>query len=121
MDGKEFLGSRYALGLLINIDWFQPFKHVQYRVGTIYVSVFNFPCHLRYRRENMILVGIIPGPSEPSLHVNPFLKHLVIDLLKLWKGVTMQTTEGLQSIRAALLCNTSDVPATRKLGGFVGH
>lgn len=33
----------------------------------------------------------------------------------------MQTTEGLQVIHAALICNSSDVPATRKVGGFVGH
>ena len=42
-------------------------------------------------------------------------------LLKLWKGVKMSTTEGQQVIRAALLCNSSDVPATREVGGFVGH
>lgn len=33
----------------------------------------------------------------------------------------MQTTEGNQVVRAALLCSSSDVPATRKTGGFVGH
>ena len=33
----------------------------------------------------------------------------------------MSTTEGQEVIRAALLCNSSDVPATREVGGFVGH
>lgn len=112
------LSSRYSLGLLINVDWFQPYKHVQYSVGAIYLAILNFPRHLRYRRENMILVGIIPGPHEPSLHMNSFLEPLVQDLLKLWKGVQMQTTEGLQVIRAALMCNSSDVPATRELEGL---
>ena len=121
VDGKQFLSSRYSLGLLINVDWFQPYKHVQYSVGAIYLAILNFPRHLRYRRENMILVGIIPGPHEPSLHMNSFLEPLVQDLLKLWKGVQMQTTEGLQVIRAGLMCNSSDVLATRKIGGFVGH
>lgn len=25
-----------------NIDWFQPYKHVNYSVGAIYISVLNF-------------------------------------------------------------------------------
>ena len=33
----------------------------------------------------------------------------------------MNTPDGVKSVRAALLCTASDIPATRKLGGFVGH
>ena len=69
----------------------------------------------------MILVGIIPGPHEPSLHINSYLEPLVEELVALWKGVTMTTLEGDHVVRAALLCNSSDIPATRKVGGFVGH
>ena len=50
IDGEEFLSSRYAVGLLINVDWFQPYKHVQYSVGAIYLAVLNFPRRLRYRQ-----------------------------------------------------------------------
>ncbi len=67
----------------------------------------------------MILCGIIPGPSKPSLHINSFLEPIVQDLLKLWKGVSMGTCS--ITVRAALLCNSSDIPATRKVGGLVGH
>ena len=35
--------------------------------------------------------------------------------------IEMLTTEGKQIIQAVILCNSSDVPATRKVGGFVGH
>ena len=63
----------------------------------------------------MILIGMIPGPTEPSLHINSFLEPLVADLLELWKGVEMSTTDGVRTIRAALLCTSSDIPATRKL------
>lgn len=65
VDGKEFLSDRYALGLLINVDWFEPYKHVKYSVGAIYIAILNFPRRLRFRREYMILIGIIPGPHEP--------------------------------------------------------
>ncbi len=33
----------------------------------------------------------------------------------------MGTCEGSKTVRAALLCNSSDIPATSKVGGFVGH
>lgn len=62
INGNEFLWNRYSLGLLINVDWFEPYKHVKYSVGAIYIAILNFPHRLRFRRENMVLVGIIPGP-----------------------------------------------------------
>ena len=30
-------------------------------------------------------------------------------------------TDGKQTVRAALICNASDIPASRKVGGFMGH
>ena len=97
---EELLSNRYTLGLLINVDWFQPYKHIEYSVGAIYITILNFP-HLQ---ENSIVVGIIPGPREPKLHMNSYLEPLVSDLLKLWKGVQMATQ---QLIRAVLLCAAS--------------
>ena len=80
-------------------------------------KIIRFPrCALCYQREHMILVGVICGPHEPALHVNTFLEQLVHDLLKLWNGVEVQTCEGPQIICAALLYNSSDIPATRKVG-----
>ena len=28
VDGKDFFNSRYSIGLMINVDWFQPYKHM---------------------------------------------------------------------------------------------
>ena len=33
----------------------------------------------------------------------------------------MTTPDGDKTVRAVPLCTASDVPATRKFGGFVGH
>ena len=120
-DDKYFFEARYNLGLLLNIDWFQPYLHVKYSVGAIYLVTLNFPRHLRYRKENMILVGIIPGPNEPKLTLNSYLEPLVLDMIKLWKGIDIVTVEGKEILHAAILCNSSDIPACRKVGGFVGH
>ena len=46
--------------------------HQEYKVGVIYLAVLNLPRDMRYKREN-IVVGIIPGPSEPSTTINSYL------------------------------------------------
>ena len=112
-DGNELLASRYGIGLAINVDWFQPYTHVAYSVGVIYICVLNLPRHLRYLKDNIFIVGIIPGPHEPKLHINSFLEPLVRDLMKLWKGITMATPEGDQKVYAVLLCAACDIPASR--------
>ena len=84
------------IALLINVDWFQPYKHVAYSVGAIYLTNLNLPRQLRYRRENVLVVGIIPGPHEPKLHINSYLETLVDELLDLMKGIKMHTPPGLK-------------------------
>ena len=39
---RECLSGRYTFGLLINVDWFQPYRHVQYSVGAIYIAILKF-------------------------------------------------------------------------------
>ena len=72
--------------------------------------------------DNVLLVGIIPGPKEPKIDINTYLKPLVADLQVLWNGVIMKTASGIQVlVRAALLCTSCDIPATRKVSGCVGQ
>ena len=85
-------------------------------VGAIYL-----PRHLRHKAENIILCGIIPGPSVPK-DINNYICPIVHELLPTWEGVVIKSIpHGDLMIRAALLCITSDLPATRKLCGFAGH
>ena len=96
----------------------------EYSVGVIYLVVLNLPRSKRYLRENIILSAIIPGPTEPKLTMNSFLKPLVIELQEFWSGVMISCkTHPLKNIcvRAAVICCTCDIPATRKLCGFLGH
>ena len=121
-DGKPFLALPYNFAFQINVDWFNPFSHTQHSKGVIYMSVMNLPRRDRFLQENILLVGVIPGPTEPSLHINTFLKPLVEELKSLWIGRTLKNAEGnIVFVRAALLCCGCDIPAARKLCGFVGH
>lgn len=110
-----------VLGILVNVDWFQPYKHVAYSVGVIYAVIINLPRCYRYKYENVIIIGIIPGPHEPKLHINSYLGPVVKELLELQSGQWFSTSVGRQFVKCALVCLSSDIPATRKAAGFVGH
>ena len=75
--------------LMLNCDWFQPFKHTQFSVGVLYFAIENLPRDIRFERENILVVGIIPGPSEPKMCINTYLKPIIDDLQKLWRGVVV--------------------------------
>jgi hypothetical protein len=105
--------------LCLNVDWFQPFKHTKY--GAVYLAILNLPRSERYSADNTILLGVIPGPKEPELTINTFLEPLVDELLQLWNGVVMKTHNSSVLVRSALLCVACDIPAARKVCGFVAH
>ena len=122
-EGKPFLAEPFSFALLINIDWFQPYQHLTYSVGVIYLTVFNLPRSMRYKLENVCLVGILPGPREPQHNVNSYIDPLIEDLLQFWNGVELSVSaiNERKIIRCAVICVSCDLPAGRKLCGFLGH
>ena len=93
-NGESFLADECSYGMMLNLDWFQPYKHLLYSVGAIYLSIFNVPRQSRYKLENICLIGIIPGPREPELTVNPFLNPLIKDLNRFWSGCELEVHSG---------------------------
>ncbi|EJD44635.1 hypothetical protein AURDEDRAFT_125187 [Auricularia subglabra TFB-10046 SS5] len=85
--------------------------------GLTYQSIL---LHIRYSPEHIHLLGVIPGPKEAD--VQPFLAPLVDEFLDLWEGCQISSTslmpEG-RSIQAALIPVVCDMPAARKVIGFV--
>ena len=119
---EKFADSPFnIMGFLINIDWFQPFKDISYSVGVIYAVIVNLPRNIHYKDENVIIIGVIPGPKEPKHDINSYLGPLVKELLELQSGMWFMTSLGMQFICGILVCISSDIPATRKAAGYVGH
>ena len=121
---NKFLQFPGNILLSLNIDWFQPFTHTQYSVGALYLVVLNLPREVRYKIENTVLVGVIPGPKEPKLTVNSYIAHLVQEHNESYKGWIISTINNFVKsvrIRACLGCVTCDIPASRKTCGFLGH
>lgn len=118
----SFLSSPFCDLLTMDVDWFQPFTHTEYSVGAIYLTVQNLPRSERNKDENVILVGIIPGPKELSLSLNSYLSPLVQELKHAWEyGMVLSTCQNATVVRLALGCVTCDIPASKKVSGFLGH
>ncbi|CAG8587144.1 801_t:CDS:2, partial [Scutellospora calospora] len=61
--------SNSNLGLMINLDWFQPFDNSQ------------------YSPSNILTLALIPKPNEPKLHqLNHYLAPLIDQLVDLWNA-----------------------------------
>lgn len=118
-----FLSEPFSYALMINVDWFQPYTHTQYSIGAIYVTILNLPRHVRNKKCNIILIGIMPGPREPSKTMNSFIEPLIEELKEFWQGKNMKV-HGFSSeklVRCALLSAACDLPAGRKLCGFLSY
>jgi hypothetical protein len=111
------------LGLIINMDWFQPYDGTIYSTGVLYAAICNLPRDIRFKRENLLILGLLPGPNEVSLHkINHYLAPIVDELELLWGGVTLNKTYESQegkNIRTALILVSCDIPAARKICGHV--
>lgn len=77
VNGQPFLAEPNNFAFMMNVDWYHPFKHSPYSVGVIYLVVLNLPREDRFNEENMILAGVIPGPTEPKMNINSYLEPLV--------------------------------------------
>jgi hypothetical protein len=124
-DSSKFFRPEVAdshLGLMLNLDWFQPYDNVNHSTGVIYAAICNLPRDIRFKRENMLILGILPGPDEVKLHkINHYLAPIVNDLESLWTGVTLSRTHETEGkkVRAALILVSCDIPAARKVCGYV--
>ncbi|OAD70543.1 hypothetical protein PHYBLDRAFT_102129, partial [Phycomyces blakesleeanus NRRL 1555(-)] len=84
----------------------------------------NLPRSERYKKENVVFVGLMPGPKEAKTsEINHYLRPLVAELNQLYGGVVMPTVQCPSGalVRAALLLVACDIPAARKTCGFTSH
>ena len=117
-------GNDYCFGFILNVDWFQPYeRRPNFSVGALYLACLNLPKEKRYKKENVIVLGILPAFNKEPASLNTFLKPIVDELKVLWKGIRINTESELGEIKikAALICCSSDLPANRKLCGFLSH
>ena len=132
-DSQPFMhrsGNEGRLVFGLNVDGFNAHgtsnSGKAFSIGGIYMVCFNLPPEIRYDMENVYLVGIIPGPDEPSTsEVNHVLRPLIDGLLVLWQdGIYLSRTPKHfhgRLVRAALIPLICDLPAARRVSGLGAH
>ena len=65
------------------------------------------------------MVLLIPGPNEPQLEINSFLSPLVDELLEFLHGIQLKVYSF--PTPRIIKCVACDMPAARKVSGFLGH
>lgn len=57
LESTNFFSTKYNVGLMLNVDWFQPFKRSQYKVAAIMLTVLNLPRVERFKKKWTIIAG----------------------------------------------------------------
>ena len=119
---KPLLKDKMNLALLLYLDFFNPFQRAVYSCGAIYMSVLNIPKGKRFKARWSMLIGLIPGPSEPEGHINTYLSPIIDDLIALYSGIQINSL-GPRKIfsRSILLPILADLPASRKMSQYKSH
>ncbi|EJD33646.1 hypothetical protein AURDEDRAFT_76841, partial [Auricularia subglabra TFB-10046 SS5] len=109
------------------IDWFTAHGGKQagkkWSIGAIYLVCQNLPLEIRFRAENVCLVGIIPGRTKPlGSAVNWFLRRVVDEFVTFYeRGVWYTQTFKFESgrlVRAAIGPVVCDLDAARGIAGL---
>ena len=66
---QNFFTDKRHLGVMLNLDWFNPYKNKELSVGVLYLSRLDLQRTEIFKFENSLIVGIIHSPKELSLHV----------------------------------------------------
>ena len=103
----------------MNVDWFRPYKHLTYSVGVLYFAIMNFPREYRFKRENILPIGIIPSSQEPKHDINSLLEPLVQELFQFQVGLPMSVNLSTQEVTLDVYCCVSLV-IYQQLQNYVG-
>lgn len=72
-EDSGFFGSKFNLALMMNVDWYSPFKRSEYKVAAIMLTVLNLPRHERFKKKWTILAGtdiIFRYNASQHIHVH---------------------------------------------------
>jgi hypothetical protein len=128
--------------LMFVLHRFQAVKNDNHSSGAVYITILNNPRAIRHRREETVLLMMIPGPNEPnSEQMNNIMSLLVSHFVKLGKGDSPVSLKHVhlvltyivgsefrvhghlqrEVVHTNLHSNISDLPATRKITGLMSH
>ena len=103
-------------------DGFAPFKKRKHTAWILLIFNYNLPPDQRFQKDNILCVGIIPGPNKPW-DADSFIYPLVKELLELAIGVSAYDalSKRLFALHAYVIAGFGDIPAVSMLMHMKGH
>jgi hypothetical protein len=126
IEGKEqpynYFEEEHEVALGLSADGMCPFKRRKNSCWPLLLINFNLPPDERTHINNLICVGVVPGPKCPA-DLNSFLQPLIDELLELARGTPAVDVyqRKLFALRAHLIEVFGDIPAITKFLEFIGH
>jgi hypothetical protein len=118
----NYFSDHRDIALGFATDGFAPFKRRKLTAWILLVFNYNIPPEQRFQKDNILCVGIIPGPKKPW-DADSFIYPLVNELLELAAGVS--TYDALSRSRfdlhAYVITVFGDIPAVAMLMHMKGH
>jgi hypothetical protein len=119
---RRFFQDARDIALTLSTDGFCPFKKRKQSCWPIIVYNMNLPPNIRFQLENILCVGVIPGPKAVK-DIETFLYPLIEELFELMHGVPAYDAknEEMFVLCAFLILAFGDIPAIAKLMSMKGH
>jgi len=118
----KFFSDRRDIALGLSSDGFAPFKKRKHSAWPLILFNYNLPPTIRFWLENIICIGVIPGPKAVK-DIDSFLVPLIGDLEQLEMGVKTfdRSAREMFDLHAHLIKLFGDMPAMAKLMRMKGH
>jgi hypothetical protein len=117
-----YFGGATDVALGLSTDGYAPFRRRKKTAWPIIIFNYNLPPDVRFHLENVLCLGVVPGPQKPK-DFDSFLWPLVLELLQLELGVpAVDAHTGTRvELRAFLLYVFGDIPAVSMVMRMKGH
>ena len=118
----HYFSDHCDIALRFATDSFAPFKKWKHTVWILLVFNYNLPPDKCFQKDNILCVGIIPGPKKPW-DADSFIYPLVQELLELATGVSAYDalSRSLFALHAYVIMAFGDIPAISMLMHMKGH
>ena len=118
----NYFSDHRDIALGFATDGFAPFKRRKHTAWILLIFNYNLPPEQRFLRDNILCVGIIPGPKKPW-DADSFIYPLVRELLELAAGVSAYDalSRSLFALHAYVITGFGDIPAVSMLMHMKGH
>lgn len=119
---RYFFGDDRDMALGVSTDGFAPFRRRSSTCWPLIVFDYSLPPEIRSHIENILSLGVIPGPHKPW-YIDSFLWPFVEEMLELVRGVTAfcALTQTVFTLHAYVILVFGDMPAMSLVMRLKGH